>query len=60
MGDLLSLGGCEVNIALNLITFLFIGGASSTAQLLSCQSTDGGTQLFLVVPFKLRQSFYDL
>lgn len=32
----------EVNMALRTLTFLFIGGASSTSRLLSCQSVDGG------------------
>ena len=32
----------KVNMALKTLTLLFIGGASSTAQLLSCQSEDGG------------------
>ena len=29
-------------MALKTLTFLYIGGASSTAQLFSCQSEDGG------------------
>lgn len=51
LGPLLLLGCCAalelysagfgVNMALKTLTFLFIGGASSTAQLLSCQSEDG-------------------
>ena len=32
----------QVNMALKTLTFLYIGGASSTAQLFSCQSEDGG------------------
>ena len=32
----------EVNMALRTLTLLFIGGASSTAELLSCQAEDGG------------------
>ena len=32
----------EVNIALKVLPFLFIGGAYSTANLLSCQLQDGG------------------
>lgn len=51
LGPLLLLGCCAalelysagfgVNMALKTLTFLFIGGASSAAQLLSCQSEDG-------------------
>ncbi|CAL1155890.1 unnamed protein product [Cladocopium goreaui] len=33
--------GSGVNMALTTLTFLYIGGASSTAQLFSCQSEDG-------------------
>eukprot|EP00913_Durusdinium_trenchii_P012880 g12095.t1 len=33
--------GLGVNMALRTLTFLFIGGASSTSRLLSCQSVDG-------------------
>lgn len=33
--------GSGVNMALKTLTFLYIGGASSTAQLFSCQSEDG-------------------
>ena len=32
----------QVSAALKALTLLYIGGASSTAELLSCQSEDGG------------------
>jgi len=34
--------GLGVNVALKTLTVLFIGGAFSTAELLSCQFEDGG------------------
>lgn len=34
--------GLGVNLALKAVTLLFIGGASSTAELLMCQYEDGG------------------
>ncbi|CAE7475955.1 inlA [Symbiodinium natans] len=48
----------RVSMALKTLTFLFIGGASATAQLLSCQSTDGDGES--LGDFAFRKSFQKL
>eukprot|EP00435_Cladocopium_sp_Y103_P043821 s102_g12.t1 len=51
--------GLGVSAALKMLTLLFIGGASSTAELLSCQSEDGDGEP-LGDEFAFRKSIRDL
>ncbi|CAK9007435.1 unnamed protein product [Durusdinium trenchii] len=44
--------GTGIRVGLKLLTLLYIGGASGTAQLLECQEVDGGGKVSLDFPFR--------